>query len=108
MANGWNGPAPPGVVFQYHPGRKGEYADQILTGFDGIIQGEEGQQTVRGTVCPTDAYGGCSPLAKPDRKGGKPLELAFCRAHGRRKLIAAKPRKGSPIVDEALLRIAAL
>ena len=96
---GWNGPAPPGVVFHYHPGRKGEYADQILTGFDGIIQ--------------VDAYGGYSHLAKPDRKGGKPLELAFCWAHGRRKLIAAKPRKGQfserpPIVDEALLRIAAL
>jgi len=28
--------------------------------------------------------------------------------HGRRKLIKAKPKKGSPIVDEALLRIAAL
>ena len=91
---GWNGPAPPGVVFHYHPGRKGEYADQILTGFDGIIQ--------------VDAYGGYSHLAKPDRKGGKPLKLAFCWAHGRRKLIAAKPQKGSPIVDEALLRIAAL
>ena len=24
---GGNGPAPPGVVFHYHPGRKGEYAD---------------------------------------------------------------------------------
>ena len=91
---GWNGPAPPGVVFHYHPGRKGEYADQILTGFDGIVQ--------------VDAYGGYSHLAKPDRKGGKPLKLAFCWAHGRRKLIAAKPQKGSPIVDEALLRIAAL
>jgi len=91
---GWNGPAPPGVVFHYHPGRKGEYADQILTGFDGIIQ--------------VDAYGGYSHLAKPDRKGGKPLKLAFCWAHGRRKLIAAKPQKGSPIVDEALLRVAAL
>jgi len=91
---GWNGPAPPGVVFHYHPGRKGEYADQILTGFDGIIQ--------------VDAYGGYSHLAKPDRKGGKPFKLAFCWAHGRRKLIAAKPQKGSPIVDEALLRIAAL
>src|SRR5690606_38459905 len=41
-------------------------------------------------------------------KGGEPLKLAFCWAHGRRKLIKAKPRKGSPIVDEALLRIAAL
>ena len=38
----------------------------------------------------------------------KPLGLAFCWAHGRRKLIKAKPKKGSPIVDEALLRIAAL
>ena len=91
---GWNGPASPGVVFHYHPGRKGEYADKILMGFDGTIQ--------------VDAYGGYSHLAKPDRKGGMPLKLAFCWAHGRRKLIAAKPQKGSPIVDEALLRIAAL
>jgi hypothetical protein len=36
------------------------------------------------------------------------LQLAFCWAHGRRKLIAARPKKGSPIVDEALLRVAAL
>ncbi|MCE6966943.1 IS66 family transposase, partial [Cereibacter sphaeroides] len=49
-----------------------------------------------------------SHLAKPDRKGGKPLKLALCWAHGRRKLIKAAPKKGSPIVDEALLRIAAL
>ena len=91
---GWNGPASPGVVFHYHPGRKGEYADKILMGFDGTIQ--------------VDAYGGYSHLAQPDRKGGMPLKLAFCWAHGRRKLIAAKPKKGSPIVDEALLRIAAL
>lgn len=91
---GWNGPAPPGVVFHYRPGRSGDYADEILEGFDGSIQ--------------VDAYGGYSHLAKPYRKGGKPLKLAFCWAHGRRKLIAAKPRKGSPIVDEALLRIAAL
>lgn len=91
---GWNGPAPPGAVFHYRPGRKGEYADEILTGFDGTIQ--------------VDAYGGYTHLARPDRKGGKPLLLAFCWAHGRRKLIKAKPKKGSPIVDEALVRIAAL
>lgn len=91
---GWNGPAPPGVVFHYRPGRKGAYADEILTGFNGTIQ--------------VDAYGGYTHLAKPDRKGGKPLQLAFCWAHGRRKLIKAKPKKGSPIVDEALVRIAAL
>ena len=37
-----------------------------------------------------------------------PLKLAFCWAHGRRKLIKATPKSGSPIVDEALVRIAAL
>ena len=35
---GWNGSAPPGVVFHYRLGRKGEYADEILTGFTGAIQ----------------------------------------------------------------------
>jgi len=105
---GWSGPAPPGVVFHYRLGRKGEYAAEILNGFNGTIQGEEGQQTVRGTFCPTNAYGGYTHLATPKRTGGDPLRLAFCWAHGRRKLIKAKPKKGSPIVDEALLRIAAL
>ncbi len=91
---GWNGPAPPGVVFHYRPGRKGEYADEILTGFNGTIQ--------------VDAYGGYTHLCTTKRKGGKPLKLAFCWAHGRRKLIKAKPKNGSPIVDEALVRIATL
>jgi len=91
---GWGGTAPPGVVFHYRPGRKGEYADEILTGFNGTIQ--------------VDAYGAYTHLATPKRTGGDPLRLAFCWAHGRRKLIKAKPKKGSPIVDEALVRIAAL
>jgi transposase len=91
---GWNGPAPPGVVFHYRPGRKGEYAAEILTGFNGTIQ--------------VDAYGAYTHLATPERPGGDPLRLAFCWAHGRRKLIKAAPKKGSPIVDAALLRIAAL
>ena len=91
---GWNGSAPPGVVFHYRPGRKGEYAAEILDGFNGTIQ--------------VDAYGGYSHLATSDRIGGAPLKLAFCWAHGRRKLIKATPKSGSPIVDEALIRIAAL
>lgn len=91
---GWNGSAPPGVVFHYRPGRKGEYAAEILDGFNGTIQ--------------VDAYGGYSHLATSDRMGGDPLRLAFCWAHGRRKLIKATPKSGSPIVDEALVRIAAL
>ena len=91
---GWNGTAPPGVAFHYRPGRKGEYAAEILTGFNGTIQ--------------VDAYGAYTHLATPERPGGDPLRLAFCWAHGRRKLIKAAPKKGSPIVDAALLRIAAL
>ena len=91
---GWNGSAPSGVVFHYRPGRKGEYAAEILDGFNGTIQ--------------VDAYGGYSHLATSDRMGGAPLKLAFCWAHGRRKLIKATPKSGSPIVDEALIRIAAL
>ncbi|ARS66462.1 IS66 family transposase (plasmid) [Sinorhizobium medicae] len=91
---GWNGSAPSGVVFHYRPGRKGEYAAEILDGFNGTIQ--------------VDAYGGYSHLATSDRVGGDPLRLAFCWAHGRRKLIKATPKSGSPIVDEALVRIAAL
>ncbi len=91
---GWGGALPPGVVFHYRPGRSGEYAEDILSGFEGTIQ--------------VDAYGGYHRLSKPDRTGGKPLNLAFCWSHGRRKLIEAKPKAGSPIVDEALVRIAAL
>nr|WP_281069029.1 IS66 family transposase [Rhizobium leguminosarum] len=91
---GWNGSAASGVVFHYRPGRKGEYAAEILDGFNGTIQ--------------VDAYGGYSHLAASDRIGGAPLKLAFCWAHGRRKLIKATPKSGSPIVDEALVRIAAL
>jgi len=91
---GWGGTAPPGVVFHYRPGRKGEYADETLTGFNGTIQ--------------VDAYGGYTHLATPKRTGGVPLQLAFSRAHGRRKLIKAKPKKGAPIVDEAPVRIAAI
>ena len=74
---GWGGPAPPGVVFHYHPGRKGEYAAEILKGFNGTIQGEEGQKTVRWTVFPTNAYGAYTHLATPKRPGGDPLRLAL-------------------------------
>ena len=91
---GWNGPSPPGVVFHYRPGRKGEYAQEILKGFDGTIQ--------------VDAYGGYTALGTSKRVGGAPLKLAYCWSHGRRALIKAQPKAGSPIVDETLLRIAAL
>ena len=56
----------------------------------------------------TVGYGADTHLATPKRTGGDSLRLAFCWAHGRRKPIKAKPKEGSPIVDEALVRIAAL
>lgn len=58
----WSGPAPPGVVFHYRPGRNGDYAAEILEGFNGTIQ--------------VDAYGGYTHLATSKRTGGDPLRLA--------------------------------
>ncbi len=55
-------------------GRIGDYADE---NFDGTIQ--------------VDACAGYSLLPKPGQKGGRPLVLAFCGAHGRRKLIKDNP-----------------
>ncbi len=86
---GWGGSAPPGVVFHYRPGRSGEYAAEILDGFNGTIQ--------------VDAYGGYSHLATPKRAGGDPL-LAFA-GHMVVESSSRQHPKGSPIVDEA--RIAA-
>ena len=34
----WNGDDPPGVAFTYAPGRRGQYAEDILQGFTGILQ----------------------------------------------------------------------
>jgi transposase len=68
---GWNGPAPPGVVFHYRPGRKGEYAAEILKGFNGTIQ--------------VDAYGAYTHLATPKRPGGGPGAATFRRADLRRR-----------------------
>jgi transposase len=71
---GWGGSAPPGVVFHYRPGRKAEYAAEILEGFNGTIQ--------------VDAYGAYTHLATPKRTGGDPLRLAFCRVDG----VVTEPR----------------
>ena len=85
----WGGIDPPGVAYLYAPDRKAEQPLRHLQGFVGILQ--------------VDGYAGYRALAERNA-----VSLAFCWAHGRRKLIAAKPKKGSPIVEQALLRIAAL
>jgi transposase len=90
----WGGTAPPAVVFTYAPGRGGTHAEDMLKGFEGILQ--------------VDGYKGYDRLADGRRAEGAPLTLAFCWAHVRRKLIDARPKAGSPLVDKALKRIAAL
>ncbi len=90
----WHGSDPPCVVFHYAPGRSGKHAEDILQGFDGILQ--------------VDGYSGYRRLAEPARSGGKPVVLAYCWAHARREVIKATPKSGSPVAEELLRRIASL
>jgi transposase len=91
---GHGGADPPMVVYHYAPGRSGEHAERILEGFNGVLQ--------------VDGYAGYHRLARPGRKGGAPLRLAWCWSHGRREIIGATPKAGSPIAAAILARIAAL
>jgi transposase len=90
----FGGADPPGVVFRYAPGRGGCHAEQMLAGFDGVLQ--------------VDGYTGYNRLEEADRQGGSPLRLAYCWSHARREVIKAMPEAGSPIGEEILQRIAAL
>ena len=65
----WAGAAPPGVAFTYAPGRAGQYADDILKGFSGILQ--------------VDGYAGYNRLLK---QPAQDVALAYYWAHTRRKL----------------------
>jgi transposase len=91
---GHGGTDPPIVVYHYAAGRGGEHAEQILDGFNGVLQ--------------VDGYGGYHRLARPARKGGAPLRLAWCWSHGRRVIIAATPKAGSPVAEAILGRVATL
>lgn len=85
----WDGEDPPGVAFTYAPGRAGEYAKQILRGFNGTLQ--------------VDGYAGYNRLLK--RKEGA-IQLAYCWAHARRKLFdVAKAGKATPIADDGIAQI---
>ena len=86
----WGGADPPGVVFTYAPGRSGQYAEAILTGFSGILQ--------------VDGYAGYNRLI---RRSKPRVALAYCWAHARRKLHGVAENGPAPIAGEALRRIAA-
>lgn len=87
----WGGGDPPGVAFTYAPGRSGQYADQILKGFSGILQ--------------VDGYAGYNRLLK---RPAQDVGLAYCWAHARRKLHEVAKTGTTPIADEGLRQIAKL
>jgi transposase len=89
----WQGGAPPAVVYNYAPGRGGDYAAALLEGYSGVLQ--------------TDAYAGYRGLTDPKRVGG-PATLAFCWAHWRRQWFDLAKSPPAPIATEALKRIAEL
>jgi transposase len=90
----FGGADPPGVVFRYAPGRAGLHAEEMLAGFNGVLQ--------------VDGFAGYNRLQRANRQGGSPLRLAYCWSHGRREVIKAISDAGSPIGEEILQRIAAL
>lgn len=87
----WDGNAPPGVAFTYAPGRSGQYADRILSGFSGVLQ--------------VDGYAGYNRLLK---RPTQDVQLAYCWAHARRKLHEVSQTGTTPIADEGLNHIGKL
>ena len=74
-----------------HLSASGRYADDILSGFTGILQ--------------VDGYAGYNRLLK---RSEQPIQLAYCWAHARRKLYEVAQNATAPIAEEGLRRIAAL
>ncbi len=91
----WNGDDPPGVAFTYAPGRSGQHADDILSDFGGILQ--------------VDGYAGYNRLLKrTGQETNRPIRLAYCWAHARRKLYEVARNSTAPIAEDGLRRIAEL
>ena len=81
--------AAPALWFAYSPDRKGEHPEQHLGKFRGTLQ--------------ADAYAGFNQLYADGR-----IQQAVCWAHVRRHFYDLEQAHGSPIAQEALLRIGAL
>jgi len=85
---------PPIVVFDYQPGRSGEYAKHFLEGWHGHLM--------------VDDYGGYKPLFASTREGAPPCTEGACFAHARRKFFDLHQANQSPMALEALQRIGRL
>jgi hypothetical protein len=68
----WGGPAAPAVVYVFAQGRGLKEIRAQLAGYQGLLQ--------------VDGYAAYKGLAKPGRTPG-PIQLAFCLAHARRKIM---------------------
>ena len=89
----WSGADPPGVVYEYAPGRSGKHGEKLLEGFRGTVQ--------------VDGYAGHNRLGRPDRAGGA-LTLCACWIHARRGLKEVFDSSASAIAKAGLDRIAQL
>ncbi len=87
----WGGSAPPAVAYTYAPSRAGKHAVEILQGFEGVLQ--------------VDGYTGYNRVK--DRRTNKPIELAYCWAHARRKLFELTINNVAPIAEEGIKQIKA-
>ena len=63
----WGGSAPPAALFKFSRDRQMIHPNKHLAGWQGVLQGEEGHKTVRGTVLPTNACSGYNDLYLADR-----------------------------------------
>lgn len=86
---GWNGPAPPGVVYTYFPTRAQSACRQLLEGYEGLIQ--------------VDGYGAYKAIA---RERPSELALAHCWSHVRRSFFDLQDE--GPVAREILQRISRL
>lgn len=84
------GEAAPAAVYYYSPSRNGEYPQEQLKAYTGIMQ--------------ADAFAGFNALYEPDREP-QPLIEAGCWAHFRRKFFELARLQKAPIAIEAVRRI---
>lgn len=87
------GTGPPAVAYTYAPGRGGEHAITLLSGYRGIVQ--------------CDGYAAYKQVARHEHAGNAVI-LAFCWAHWRRRFYEIAKAGAAPIAEEALRRMAAI
>lgn len=91
----WNGPAPPAVGYIFSESRSAREAERQLATFNGVLQ--------------VDGYAAYKTLAKRRGKSNsRPLRLAFCLAHARRKFVDVVKLTGSPEALEIVSILAAV